>query len=125
MIDHLKIEVSDFDASKAFYKAALTALGFRTREFASGPAKHRSLGFSGESLEFYFVEGKATRPAIHVAFRVSDHAKVRAFYDAAIKAGGRSNGVPELYTQYHADYYAAYVFDPDGNNVEAVCHERE
>lgn len=126
MIDHLIITVSEFERSRDFYRMALQPLGFKaTPEFAWGPNKARGVGFGGEDMEFFVVEGLAIKPAVHVAFRATSRQEVRAFYEAAIVAGGRDNGAPELCPQHHADYFSAYIFDPDGHNIEAVCHEPE
>ena len=124
MIDHVIVTVSDFDRSKTFYERALAALGMKaTPEFAWGPTKARGVGFGAEDIEFFVVEGSPTKPPIHFAFRSATRAAVRAFHGAALSAGGRDNGAPELSPEHHADYFSAYVFDPDGHNIEAVCHE--
>jgi catechol 2,3-dioxygenase-like lactoylglutathione lyase family enzyme len=126
MIDHLIISVSDLKASKAFYGKALAPLGYKTSsEYTSGSTKTKGVGFGAEDLEFFIVQGRAIKPAIHVAFRVPTRAKVKAFYKAAMAAGGRDNGAPSLSPEHHADYFSAYVFDPDGHNIEAVCHDPE
>ena len=126
MIDHLIVTASDFDRSRAFYERALAPLGMTaTREFPWGLARARGVGFGGEDKEFFVVEGSPIQPPIHVAFRVATRAEVQAFHREALAAGGRDNGAPELSPEHHADYFAAYVFDPDGHNIEAVCHEPE
>lgn len=124
MIDHLIVTVSDLEQSKAFYTRALAALGMTaTPEFPWGAARARGIGFGAEDKEFFVVEGTAIKPPIHVAFRAATRAEVEAFYRNALAAGGRDNGAPALSPEHHADYYSAYVFDPDGHNIEAVCHE--
>jgi len=126
MIDHIIFTVSDLSRSKAFYEQALAPLGMKaTPEFPWGPAQVRGVGFGGEDKEFFIVEGSPIKPPFHVAFRAATRAEVKVFYAAAIAAGGRDNGAPELSPDHHADYFSAYVFDPDGHNVEAVCHEPE
>lgn len=126
MIDHLILTVGDFERSKAFYERALARLGMTaTAEFPWGPTQARGVGFGGEDKEFFVVEGLPIRPAIHVAFRATTRAEVIAFHREAVAAGGRDNGAPELSPEHHADYFSAYVFDPDGHNIEAVCHEAE
>ena len=126
MIDHLIVTVSDFDRSKAFYERALAPLRvMATPEFPWGPAQARGVGFGGEDKEFFLVQGSPITPPIHVAFRAATRAAVQAFHREALAAGGRDNGAPELSPEHHADYFAAYVFDPDGYNIEAVCHEPE
>jgi catechol 2,3-dioxygenase-like lactoylglutathione lyase family enzyme len=124
MIDHIIFTVSDLDRSKAFYEQALAPLGMKaTPEFPWGPAEARGVGFGGEDKEFFLIEGTPVKPPFHVAFRATTRAEVKAFHKAALSAGGRDNGAPELGPEYHADYFSAYVFDPDGHNIEAVCHE--
>ena len=124
MIDHVIVTVSEFERSKAFYERALAALGMTaTAEFPWGPAQARGVGFGGEDKEFFVVEGSPVKPPVHVAFRAATRAEVIAFHTEALAAGGGDNGAPELSSEHHADYFAAYVFDPDGHNIEAVCHE--
>src|SRR6267142_4626212 len=114
MIDHIIISVSDLETSKAFYRKALAAIGYKTPPaYVSGSTKTRGVGFGGEDLEFFIVQGPAIKPALHIAFRVSNRAKVEAFYKAALAAGGRDNGAPGLSPEHHTDYFSAYVFDPD------------
>ncbi len=96
-----------------------------TPEFPWGPTRARGVGFGSEDKEFFIVEGSPMKPKIHVAFRAATQAKVKAFYAVALAAGGRDNGAPELSPEHHADYFSAYVFDLDGHNIEAVCHEPE
>ncbi|MCP4897929.1 MAG: VOC family protein [bacterium] len=121
MIDHIIITVSDFDTSKAFYLNALQPLGY---EVVLEMAKAVGLGISGKS-EFFIREAEAVKPSIHVAFACADRNAVDSFYQAALGAGGKDNGPPGLRTGYHPNYYGAFVFDPDGNNIEAVCHKEE
>jgi catechol 2,3-dioxygenase-like lactoylglutathione lyase family enzyme len=118
-LDHMSLAVEDVERSRRFYEAALAPLGMRLvadhgEECAFGP---------GDADDFWSVAGGPTRPPLHLAFAAGEREPVHAFHAAALAAGGRDNGAPGLRPQYHAGYYAAYVFDPDGHNVEAVCHE--
>jgi len=118
MIDHTGVAVSNFPKSKAFYAAALAPLGYSLlMEF------EQFAGFGvAPKPDFWVGAGKPNVPPIHVAFRADSRAHVDAFYRAAIAAGGRDNGPPGLRPHYHPSYYGAFVLDPDGHNVEAVCH---
>lgn len=125
MLDHIGFPVSDFDRAKAFYAAALAPLGYAlvmevTNEQTGGHGSHA--GFGDGHPDFWIGTGKAAATSTHVAFRAKDRATVEAFYAAAIAAGGRDNGAPGIRPHYHKDYYGAFVLDPDGNNIEAVCH---
>jgi catechol 2,3-dioxygenase-like lactoylglutathione lyase family enzyme len=119
MIDHISIAVSDFDRAVAFYTKALAPLGYvHIMTFGT------SAGFGiGGKPDFWIAGGKQPRDQVHVAFRAKGRADVRAFYEAAIGAGGKDNGGPGVREHYHKNYYGAFVIDPDGHNVEAVCHE--
>jgi catechol 2,3-dioxygenase-like lactoylglutathione lyase family enzyme len=119
MLDHIIVTVSDYEASKQFYSGALEPLGYAVvMEFG------RAGGFGvGGKPDFWIKEAEAVKPAIHIAFRATDRPTVDKFYDAAMKTGGRDNGPPGLRPDYHPNYYGAFVFDPDGNNIEAVCHK--
>ena len=126
MIDHLSLAVRDFSKSKAFYLAALAPTGHsrlvELQAAASGQA--HTAGFChADGSDLWIRQGDVAGPPIHVAFRVPTRAAVDAFYKAAIAAGGKDNGAPGLRLHYHANYYGAYVLDPDDNNIEAVCHE--
>ncbi len=128
MLDHIGLSVADFERAKAFYQAALKPLGLGaimevTAEETGGDAH---AGF-GENDKAFFWIGTGARPrgGTHVAFSAKTRAEVEAFYRAALAAGGRDNGAPGLRPEYHPNYYGAFVFDPDGNNVEAVCHRPE
>jgi catechol 2,3-dioxygenase-like lactoylglutathione lyase family enzyme len=123
MIDHIGLSVSDYERGKSFYTAALAPLSY---ELIMEVGEGRWGGFgAGGKPDFWIGKGEPTTPRLHVAFRARDRATVRAFYDAAIKAGGRDNGPPGLRPEYHPNYYGAFVIDPDGHNVEAVCHDPE
>ena len=118
MIDHVTLEVSDMAASRAFYEAVLEAVGWHVvADWPDGCG----FGIASGGPTFWLRAGAACGP-VHVAFRVSDREAVRAFHEAAMLAGGRNNGEPGL-REYHASYYGAFALDPDGHNIEAVCHE--
>jgi catechol 2,3-dioxygenase-like lactoylglutathione lyase family enzyme len=121
MLDHIGIDVQDYARSKAFYQAALAPLGYELIMEVEGWA-----GFgAGGKPDFWIKGGMQTVPRIHVAFRGDSRAAVRAFYDAALRAGARDNGPPGIRAHYHPNYYGAFVIDPDGHNIEAVCHAPE
>jgi catechol 2,3-dioxygenase-like lactoylglutathione lyase family enzyme len=127
VIDHTGVVVSDFSLSKAFYEQALAAIGYgKLLEFPASVTGSVQVAGFGELAthkpDFWISEGTPNRPAIHVAFRVDDRASVDAFYRAALAAGGRDNGAPGPRPHYHEHYYGAFVLDPDGHNIEAVCH---
>ena len=116
-IDHITVKVRDLEAGKAFYEAALAPFGVRVEPYGE---KGLSIGPEG-SEDLGLTEGEPSAP-IHIAFLAQDPATVDAFHAAALDAGGTDNGAPGRRPEYHERYYAAYVLDPDGNNVEAVCH---
>ncbi len=119
MLDHVGIRVSDFEQSKRFFAEALSPLGY---ELLMEPSVSAA-GFGRQGKpDFWIGQGDPGQP-VHIAFAASDRASVDAFHEEALAAGGRNNGGPGLRPEYHQSYYAAYVFDPDGNNIEAVCHE--
>ncbi|WP_084199853.1 VOC family protein [Noviherbaspirillum autotrophicum] len=125
MIDHTGVVVSDFDKSKQFYLAALAPIGFSLlAEFPASVTGHTDVAGFGEppKPEFWISRGTPNHPPVHVAFRVSSRSLVDAFYRAAIDAGGTDNGPPGIRAHYHPNYYGAFVLDPDGHNIEAVCH---
>jgi catechol 2,3-dioxygenase-like lactoylglutathione lyase family enzyme len=126
MIDHTGLVVSDFDKSKPFYVMALEPIGYSLlAEFPADASGRIKVGGFGEAPkpDFWIINGTPNQPRIHVAFRVSSRAMVDAFYAAAIAAGGRDNGPPGVRPHYHPHYYGAFVLDPDGHNIETVCHE--
>jgi catechol 2,3-dioxygenase-like lactoylglutathione lyase family enzyme len=120
MLDHVGLRVSDYARSKRFYERALAPLGYRVMLEFGGDAA----GFGAERPDFWISPGAPAAP-LHVAFTCPDRATVDAFYRAALEAGGRDNGAPGLRPEYHPTYYGAFVLDPDGHNVEAVCHRPE
>jgi catechol 2,3-dioxygenase-like lactoylglutathione lyase family enzyme len=128
MLDHIGLAVADFDRAKAFYRAALKPLGLGVvMEVTAGETGGDAhAGFGDEGKPFFWIgTGAKPRGGVHVAFAAQTRAEVDAFYAAAIAAGGRDNGAPGLRPHYHPNYYGAFVFDPDGNNIEAVCHRPE
>jgi catechol 2,3-dioxygenase-like lactoylglutathione lyase family enzyme len=118
MIDHTGVTVSDVGRSKAFYRAALAPLGYALlMEF------EEAAGFGvAPKPDFWIGQGKLDGSRGHVAFTAASRQGVDAFYRAAIAAGGKDNGPPGLRPHYHQNYYGAFVLDPDGHNIEAVCH---
>jgi len=121
VIDHAGMSVSDIAKSKAFYRAALAPLGYAII-MEWGP--YAGFGVPPKP-DFWIGQGSPNAPPIHIAFRADSRAQVDAFYKAAIAAGGKDNGPPGPRPHYHQNYYGAFVLDPDGQNVEAVCHTAE
>jgi catechol 2,3-dioxygenase-like lactoylglutathione lyase family enzyme len=128
MLDHIGFSVADFERSRAFYDAALKPIGLGlvmevTREQSGG---YEGAGFGAEGKPFFWIgTGDKPKGGLHVAFTAGSRTEVDAFHRAAMEAGGRDNGGPGLRPHYHPNYYGAFVFDPDGNNIEAVCHRPE
>jgi len=126
MIDHTGVNVSNFEVSKKFYTEALAPLGYvlvfeLPLEMTGGKG---GAGFGvPPKPDFWIGGGEPQRPHVHVAFTATNRAQVDAFYEAALKAGGRDNGPPGPRPHYHPNYYGAFVLDPDGHNIEAVCHD--
>jgi catechol 2,3-dioxygenase-like lactoylglutathione lyase family enzyme len=120
MLDHCGFGVSDYERSKAFYTRALAPLGIT---LLMEPVA-QAAGFGKDGKPFFWIE--ELRPEVtevHVAFAADDRATVDAFHAAGLEAGGTDNGAPGVREIYHPNYYGAYVLDPDGNNIEAVCHK--
>ena len=134
MIDHIGLSVRDVAAATEFYMKALGPLGVAivmqvsAEETGHGAAVgFGAVGTTPDGLQtgkpsFWIGAGEPLSGPMHVAFVAPSRAAVDAFYRAALQAGGKDNGPPGLRPQYHANYYAAFVFDLDGNNIEAVCH---
>jgi catechol 2,3-dioxygenase-like lactoylglutathione lyase family enzyme len=128
MLDHTGIAVADLNRSKAFYTRALSPLsiGLVVEVTAEQTGREAHAGFGAGGKPFFWI-GSGVRPSgpVHFAFTAQSRAQVDAFYGAALATGGRDNGAPGLRPHYHASYYGAFVFDPDGNNIEVVCHKPE
>ncbi|WP_433692720.1 VOC family protein [Herbaspirillum seropedicae] len=125
MIDHTGVTVSDFEKSKAFYLAALAPIGYTlVMELPASVTGHTDVAGFGEhgKPDFWISRGTPNQPPVHVAFRAETRAPVDAFYAAALAAGGRDNGGPGIRAHYHPHYYGAFALDPDGHNIEVVCH---
>ena len=124
MFDHVKIGVSDYAASKAFFLKALEPLGVAVvGEGAPTYGVELMRPESDASLCLYQTEEKPAH--LHLAFKAENRQQVEAFHRAALRAGGKDNGAPGLRPHYHANYFAAFVIGPDGHNIEVVCHEPE
>ena len=124
MLDHITFGVADFASAIAFYDQALEPLGIKrlmsvTAEQSGGAA---FAGYGDARPFFWIGDGEASKGPLHVAFTAPDRPTVDAFYAAAIAAGGNDNGPPGVRAHYHAGYYGAFVLDPEGRNIEAVCH---
>jgi catechol 2,3-dioxygenase-like lactoylglutathione lyase family enzyme len=125
MIDHIGLAVNDMDRAKAFYLEALKPLGvgviMEVTAEQTGADAHA--GFGKDDKAFFWIgTGNKPRGGTHVAFTAQTRADVDSFYRAALAAGGRDNGAPGPRPHYHEHYYGAFVLDPEGNNIEAVCH---
>ena len=136
MLDHISLRVRDYALSKKFYEAALAPLGYTLAMETGSGAGFRK----GPIPDFWIKQGEPVPPgartepqeqagcggpAVHVAFVGDDRGTVDAFYHAALAAGARSNGAPRLRPDYHPRYYGGFVLDPDGYNIEVVCHKGE
>jgi catechol 2,3-dioxygenase-like lactoylglutathione lyase family enzyme len=122
VLDHVSIQCADFGASASFYDAVLAPLGYsRIMDFGE------VIGFGTAGDASFWIGTLATGEAnreIHVAFAAPDRDAVHAFFTAALRAGAEVLHEPRVWPEYHADYFGAFVRDPDGNNIEAVCHRR-
>lgn len=129
MLDHIGISVADGNRSKAFYDAALAPIGIRMiMEVPAGVTESGGAAYGYGNADkpfFWFGDGEEAGKGVHVAFAVESRSLVDAFFKSAIAAGGKDNGAPGLRPHYHPNYYGAFVLDPDGNNIEAVCHAAE
>ena len=133
MIDHLSLAVSDIDAARRLYDRCLAPLGF-TRLMETDEPDYVASGYGVQGVRepcFWIGAGRVPtalpplREGQHVAFSAPSRAAVDAWHEAALEAGAIDNGAPGLRTGYHPNYYAAFAIDPDGNRIEAVCHEAE
>ena len=127
MLDHIGFTVSDYSRSRAFYERVLAPLGYgpvmEVTQRETGPGGYEGCGFGPPSKPHFWIgTGTQASGGLHVAFVAGSLAAVDAFYSEAIAAGARDNGAPGLRPHYHPHYYGAFVFDLDGNNIEAVCH---
>ena len=129
MLDHVGFAVADAERSKRFYEEALAPLGIglimsvTPEQTESGGTAH---GFGSDGKPYFWIgDNERVGEGTHVAFAAKSRAEVNAFYEAALAAGGKDNGAPGIRAIYHPNYYAAFVQDPDGINVEAVCHRPE
>lgn len=119
MIDHVILNVENLEVSKRFYAEALAPLGY---EIVWNLEKWVGFGQAGKA-DFWITLREPPHTKVHVAFGCEERETVDRFYAAALRAGGKDNGPPGIREHYHPNYYGAFVFDPDGNNIEAVCHE--
>lgn len=120
IIDHIGLSVSDYNKSKDFYRQSLAPLGIEPVMEIEG-----WVGFGRQGKpEFWFGSDGQPHAPMHIAFAADNREQVDRFYEAAIAAGGKDNGKPGIREIYHPDYYGAFVFDPDGHNIEAVCHTK-
>jgi catechol 2,3-dioxygenase-like lactoylglutathione lyase family enzyme len=117
MLDHISIKVKNLESSKRFYTAALAPLGFTVQYEDKGTA-----GYGPNGAPALWLAQSEPGGPVHIAFVAKDRVAVNAFHAAALKQSGKDNGAPGLRPEYHANYYGAFVKDPDGNNIEAVCH---
>jgi len=128
MLDHVSFPVSNLERSMAFYTAAFAPLGITVmvRSNKENAASQEEAGFGSEGRPYFWIrEGEALRGRLHIAFVAKERKNVDAFYAAAMKAGGKDNGSPGIRAHYNPNYYAAFVLDPDGHNVEAVCRKSQ
>ena len=128
VIDHLGLQVGDYQRALRFYRSALAPLGISivmqvTKE-ETGSYEGAGLGRDGKP-GFWLSAGEHTAPPLHVAFVAENRAAVDRFFEAALAAGGVDNGAPGIRAHYHPNYYGAFVLDPEGHNIEAVCHKPE
>jgi catechol 2,3-dioxygenase-like lactoylglutathione lyase family enzyme len=123
MIHHIDFAVTDLTRSREFYERALKPLGLAVAMTFTNYAGRQLVGFGASSDPVFWIrEGEPLIGRLHVAFLASSRAAVEAFHAAAVRAGGKDNGPPGLRPRYGEDWYAAFVIDPDGHNIEAVCH---
>lgn len=128
MLDHVSLGVTDLERSRRFYDLVLRPLGLvRTVDFDNGRGSDYGAMAGQLGVEFTITIEPGAGPSrgMHLCFRAPDRAAVHAFHSAALAAGGREDGAPGLRPLYHPDYFAAFVLDPDGHRIEAVCHAPE
>jgi catechol 2,3-dioxygenase-like lactoylglutathione lyase family enzyme len=127
MLDHITFGVTDYARSTAFYDAALAPLGLKQlfKVPKAHPDEADAVGYGDSRPFFWIAQHDPTRGKLHIALAAETRAAVDAFHAAALAAGGRDNGGPGLRAHYHPSYYGAFVLDPDGHNIEAVCHASE
>ena len=123
MIDHVGIEVSNYQKAKQFYENALAPIGYKLIMEVEGFAGFGLDLSEGPIATLWLHKGNNPSFKTHIAFTAKNRAEVDEFYNAAIKAGGRDNGKPGIREYYHPNYYGAFVHDPDGHNIEVVCHQ--
>lgn len=121
IIDHIGFAVSNSEKSNTFYTTALAPLGI---EIVMEYGGWSGFGKDGKA-EFWIGEDAEAQKPMHIAFTADNREQVRQFYEAALGAGGKDNGKPGIREEYHPHYYGAFVIDPDGHNIEAVCHKPE
>ena len=121
IIDHIGLAVSDYQKSKQFFSQVLAPLGIGVVTEVHG---WTGLGKSGKA-EFWFGQHSSPQSPMHIAFGAENRAQVRAFHEAALRAGATDNGAPGIGEIYHPNYYGAFVIGPDGHNIEVVCHAEE
>ena len=120
--DHMGMGTGDYPTSLKFYVEALARLGIRVLMAFEDGTDGKISGFGSEQPFFWVGDGGKMSGRLHLAFAAKNRAEVDAFYEAAMAAGGKDNGPPGIRPHYHENYYAAFVLDPDGHNIEAVCH---
>lgn len=125
MIDHMGLSAADFARMLEFYEKALAPLGIKTmmRFGKEVTGDFEVAGLGREKPFLWLAHAGQTTPRMHIAIRADDRGEVDAFYQAAIAAGGTDNGTPGLRPHYHENYYGAFVLDPEGHNLEVVCHK--
>ncbi len=119
MLDHVSLHVSDYEKSKLFFSALLAPLEYT---LITDFPEWKAAGFGVAGKPDFWIAEKELNPDHHIAFQANSRELVDAFFRAGLAAGGKDNGAPGLRPQYHANYYGAFIIDPDGNNIEAVCH---
>jgi catechol 2,3-dioxygenase-like lactoylglutathione lyase family enzyme len=129
VIDHVVLDASNLPASRAFYEQSLAPLGIAVLADHEGYLGFGEMQDRGETLAplvyFWLTARTPASSNVHLAFTTDERSKVDEFHAAALAAGGTDNGAPGVREIYHPDYYGAFVLDPDGNNIEAVCHAKE